>query len=158
LAVLGVGSELRGDDFAGVLVARKVQAWAQRSRIEYVAGFEGCAAPENLTGAVARFKPSHVLLVDAAHLGKEPGTVELLVGEKITGVSFSTHMLPAPIVLDYLKKSCGCQAMVLGIQPQQTDVMGPISDPVAAAIEAIVATVAEISTGRKTTKFEASSS
>jgi hydrogenase maturation protease len=87
------------------------------------------------------------LLVDAAHLAKDPGTVVLLDAAQISGVSFSTHMLPAPILLDYLAKSAGCRALVLGIQPSQTDVLGPISKPVAKAIDAIVATVREAFSG-----------
>jgi len=144
LAVLGGGSELRGDDFAGVLVARKLAAWAKRARVATLAGFEGYAAPEHLTGAIARFEPDRVLLVDAAHLGTHPGEVRILPLESIAGVSFSTHMLPEPIIHDYLAKSCGCSSVVLGIQPQQTEVCGPISSPVAEAIEAVVATVRKV--------------
>lgn len=139
--MLGVGSELRGDDFAGVLVARRIEAWRKRAKVERVAGFEGCSAPENVTGQIAKFRPSHLLLVDAARLGKSPGDVELLDAAKITGVSFSTHMLPAPIILDYLEKTAGCRALVVGIEPTQTDVLGPISEPVARAIDAVVETV-----------------
>ncbi|MGC4120137.1 MAG: hydrogenase 3 maturation endopeptidase HyCI [Myxococcales bacterium] len=138
---MGVGSELRGDDFAGVLVARAVQAWAKKARVRHVAGFEGCAAPENLTGEIARFQPSHVLLVDAAHLGQQPGTVEVLDASNIGGVSFSTHMLPAPIFMGYLEKTAKCRALVVGIQPAQTDVLGPISPEVQEGIAAVVDTI-----------------
>ena len=124
-----------------MLVARRLGAWIKKTGLAHAAAFEGCSAPENLTGEIARFKPSHVLLVDAAYLGKSPGEVVLLDAAGIGGVSFSTHMLPAPIVLDYLEKTAGCRTLVVGIQPEQTDVLGPISRPVAKAIEAIVATV-----------------
>lgn len=124
-----------------MLVARGVERWRARARLDHVAGFEGCAAPENLTGAIAAFRPTHVLLVDAAHLGEEPGAVRVIPRGEIRGVSFSTHMLPAPIFLDYLEKSTGCASLVVGIQPAQTDVLGPISPPVARAIDAVVATV-----------------
>lgn len=143
VAVLGVGSELRGDDFAGVLVARAVEAWRRRSRAALVAGYEGCAAPENLTGEIGRFEPSHVVLVDAAHLGEEPGAVRVLEADQIGGVSFSTHMLPAPIFLAYLEKTTGCRTLIVGIQPAQTDVLGPISPPVAAAVRAVAETICE---------------
>lgn len=126
-----------------MLVARAVNAWARRAKVKHVAGYEGCAAPENLTGEIARFKPSHVLLVDAAHLGKEPGTVEVLDPGNISGVSFSTHMLPAPIFMGYLEKTANCRALVVGIEPAQTDVLGPISPSVALGIEAVVVTIRE---------------
>ena len=114
LAVLGVGSELRGDDFAGVRVAQRLIAWGRRARVDHLAAFEGCAAPENLTGVIASFRPSHVLLVDAAHLGIDAGEVRMIHPDKVAGVSFSTHMLPAPIVLDYLTRACGCATLVVG--------------------------------------------
>jgi len=82
-----------------------------------------------------------VLLVDAAHLGKAPGTVEVLDPANISGVSFSTHMLPAPIFMGYLERTAKCRALVVGIEPMQTDVLGPISPPVAEAIEAVVKTI-----------------
>jgi len=141
LAVLGVGSELRGDDFAGVRVAQRLIAWCKRAGISHLAAFEGCAAPENLTGAIASFHPSHVLLVDAAHLGIEPGEVRVIPADMVAGVSFSTHMLPAPIVLDYLTRACGCKTLVVGIQPAQMDVCGPISPAVAKGIDAVVTAV-----------------
>jgi len=141
LAVLGVGSELRGDDIAGVLVARAIETWCKRSRVRHVAGFPGCAAPENLTGAIAQFKPTHVLLVDAAHLNLPPGTVAMIPPDQVGGASFSTHMLPAPIFLDYLQQSTGCRSLVVGIEPTQTDVLGPVSAPVADAVAAVVATI-----------------
>jgi hydrogenase 3 maturation protease len=141
LAVLGVGSELRGDDYAGVRVAQKVALFARRAGVAHLAAFEGCAAPENVTGPVAAFKPTHLLLVDAAHLGIEPGEVRMIPTDSVAGVSFSTHMLPAPIVLDYLVKSCACTPLVVGIQPEQTDVLGPISPSVAEGIDAVVEAV-----------------
>ena len=139
--MLGVGSELRGDDFAGVRVAQRLTAWCKRARVDHLAAFEGCAAPENLTGEIARLRPSHVLLVDAAHLGIDAGEVRMIPPDKVAGVSFSTHMLPAPIVLDYLTRACGCKTLVVGIQPAQTDVCGPISPAVAKGINAVVAAV-----------------
>ena len=126
-----------------MLVARGVESWRKKARAPHVAGYEGCAAPENLTGEIARFQPSHVLLVDAAHLGKPPGSVEVLDAANIAGVSFSTHMLPAPIFMAYLEKTAKCRTLIVGIEPAQTDVMGPISPSVADAIAAVVQTIRE---------------
>jgi hydrogenase 3 maturation protease len=134
-----VGSELRGDDVAGVLVARQLKAWCSRTGSTRLAGFVGTSAPENLTGEIARFKPSWVVLVDAAHLEKEPGTVELVTREKIDGLSFSTHMLPAPIVLDYLEQTTGCRSLVVGIQLEQTGVLAKPSASVVSAVRRLVA-------------------
>ena len=71
----------------------------------------------------------------------------MLDAADIGGVSFSTHMLPAPIFLAYLERTTGCRTLVVGIQPAQTDVMGPISEPVARAVEAVAATIREAMQG-----------
>jgi hydrogenase 3 maturation protease len=138
-----VGSELRGDDVAGVLVARRLAAFcAARPRLRrgvHLAAFDGGAAPENLTGEIARFAPDLVLLVDAAFLGEAPGAVALVPPERIAGVTFSTHMLPAPFLLDYLHQRTGCRSLVLGIQIAQKEPMSAVSPAVQAGVRRLVA-------------------
>jgi hydrogenase 3 maturation protease len=139
VAVVGVGSDLRGDDVAGVLVARRLAAWAARTRSERVLALEGGAAPENFTGEIVRFEPDLVVLVDAAHLGREPGAVEVIAPERVGGLSFSTHMLPVPIFLDYLLRTIGCRTLVIGIDIVQKEVLAPVSPPVTRAVRRLVA-------------------
>jgi hydrogenase 3 maturation protease len=134
-----VGSDLRGDDVAGVLVARRLAAWAARTGSDRVAVYACGAAPENFTGEIVRFRPDLVVLVDAAHLGREPGAVEVIEAERVGGLSFSTHMLPVPIFLDYLHRTIGCRSLVIGIDIVQKDVLAPVSRPVAAAVRRLVA-------------------
>lgn len=135
VALVGVGSELRGDDAAGVLVARKLAAWCAKSGCTRLAAFEACAAPENFTGEIIRFKPDCVVFLDAAHLpGREPGDVEIVPQDQIEGLTFSTHMLPAPIFLDYIQKATGCRSLVVGIQLEHKDVLGKLSPAVARAV------------------------
>ena len=112
---------------------RELRRLSARTRRPAIGLFEGGTAPENLTGEILRFQPSHILLVDAADLGLKPGTVKLIKPEAIGGVSFSTHVLPLKILADYLSQSLPCpacnaehnmagrQVMVLGIQPGRTD-------------------------------------
>ena len=120
LAVIGVGSDLRGDDIAGILVLRHLRAALERSRLKNIRLFDGGTAPENLTGEIIRFKPSHILLVDAADLGLKPGTTTLIAPEDVVGISFSTHVLPLSILTDYFKRSLPCRIIILGIQPGAT--------------------------------------
>lgn len=110
---------------------------AKKKRLTNIQGFVGASAPENVTGEVVGFKPTHVVLVDAAHLGKKPGEVDVVQPEDIGGVSFSTHMLPAPIILDYLKKGTGCQVLVVGIQPASTEFMGEVAPSVRKTVKAL---------------------
>lgn len=147
IAVLGVGSELRGDDVAGVLVARRIDASCRRARSRRLAGFVGCSAPENLTGEIARFAPTHLVVVDAADLGREPGEVDIIPEENIAGTSFSTHTLPLRIIVDYLAQTAGIRAVILGIQPEHTELCAPPSARVLAAVRRVVAALKRAASG-----------
>ena len=57
VAVLGVGSALRGDDAAGILLVRRLRTFCLRTGATRLAAFAGHSAPENLTGEICRFRP-----------------------------------------------------------------------------------------------------
>lgn len=119
IAVLGIGSELRGDDAAGILVCRKLEKLYSNSRQRKVKVFIGETAPENLTGEIKRFCPTHLIIVDAIDVRKRPGSVVFLKPEESKGVSFCTHQLPIKILTDYLAQSLKCGMIIIGIQAGQ---------------------------------------
>ena len=41
--------------------------------------------------------------------------------EEAAGISCSTHMLPLPLMIDYLSMECGCRPYLIGIQPKNTE-------------------------------------
>ena len=118
IAVLAVGSELHGDDAAGLLVGHLLeQTPAAGLRV-----FLGSTAPENCTGPMRQYRPSHLVIVDAADIGALPGTIELLDPSRLGGIPFTTHSLPLTVVLSYLGQSIpGCRAVVVGIQPESLE-------------------------------------
>lgn len=124
VAVLGVGSDLRGDDAAGMLVAQRMGKYESRitnheRRKGLLRVFYGSTAPENLTGEIRRFKPTHLIIVDTADIKQKPGTVLLLKGEDVSaGISFSTHKLPPRVMVDYFGKTLKCRIILIGIQPK----------------------------------------
>src|SRR5690349_19061121 len=73
LAVIGIGQELCGDDGAGCAVIQSLQE--RRGPSETFLALDGGCAPENQTGPLRRFRPSLVVLVDAAQMGIEPGSI-----------------------------------------------------------------------------------
>jgi len=115
LVLLGVGSELRSDDAAGLIAARAVRSALPRRKDLLV--LEGGSAPENFTGEILRFEASHLVVVDCADLGLEPGSIRLIPSEEIKGLSSSTHSLPLSIILAYLDRCHACETIVIGIQP-----------------------------------------
>lgn len=102
---------------AGLLVIRELRAAFAGARPAAIRLFAGGTAPENLTGTIRRFRPSHIILLDAADLGLKPGAARLIALPDIGGLSFGTHALPLNIMADYLVNSLACHISVIGIQP-----------------------------------------
>ena len=132
IAIVGIGSELRGDDAAGLLVLNNL-----RSKMSAVKSgrlicklFEGGTAPENLTGEIKRFKPGHLIMIDAVEMAKKPGTIALLDLKRIGNTVFLTHKLPMKLMLDYLAAEMNFITIFLGIQPKSLDFGAPVSRPV----------------------------
>jgi len=123
VAVLGVGSELRGDDAAGVLTVRELQRMVSTRPFRSLEfeGFEGATAPENMTGSITSFRPTHILVIDAAELGAQVGECREISPDEMAEICFSTHTLPLQVITDYLEKATGAVITILGIQPGSLD-------------------------------------
>lgn len=137
LCLVGVGSDLRGDDSAGLWVACGLMNDRRATRRPDLMVLEGGSAPENQTGAVRAFQPDLVLLVDAADLDEPPGMIRWIPLEEIDGVSASSHSLPLSMLAGYLAAELGCEVAVLGIQPGQNEFDSELSPTVRAAVDEI---------------------
>ena len=71
IVVLGVGNSLHGDDGAGPAVAAGVAALG----LPGIAAYDCGTAPENFTGVVRRAGPDLLVIVDAAEMGLQAGSV-----------------------------------------------------------------------------------
>mgnify|MGYP000111894427 CR=1 FL=1 len=138
ICILGVGNDLRGDDSAGLIVARKLSAEETLRGAANVLVLEGGPAPENQTGKLRAFQPELVILIDAAHLDEAPGTVQFIPLEFIDGMSASSHSLPLSMLARYITLEFNCQVEVLGIQPAQNEINSELSHPVRKAVDEIV--------------------
>lgn len=117
IAVLAIGSELRTDDAAGILVAGELSKKLNKTH-RSLKIFIGGTAPENLTGVIKRYKPSDILIIDSLEMKKRPGDAILLGYDGLGGgVTFSTHTMPAKILADYFASSFKCRITMIGIQP-----------------------------------------
>lgn len=105
--------------------------------------FHGHTAPENLSGTIKEFAPSHLVVVDAASLGAKPGSVALIPADDVGGATFCTHALPMSVLFAYLRQSlAGLKVVVVGIQPADIAFGRPMSGEVAAAVQAVARDVA----------------
>lgn len=115
---MGVGSVLCRDDGAGLFAIDEIKKQPESERLLLL---KGESAPENFTGVIKNFAPDALFIIDAAYMDMPAGSVQLLPYEKAAGLSFSTHMLPLPLMMDYIAAECGCRCYVIGIQPENTE-------------------------------------
>lgn len=142
--LVGIGSDLRGDDSAGLLVARSLLNDKRFERAPHLLIVEGGPAPENHTGKIRAFQPELALFIDAAHMDEPPGTIQWIPLDAIDGMSASSHSLPLSMLAYYLNLEIGCQVAVLGIQPQQNEISAELSFPVRVAVDEILAGICEM--------------
>lgn len=145
IAVLGIGSDLRGDDAAGMLAAEDIAKYITKKPKSRIKVFFGSTAPENLTGEVRKFKPTHLLIIDTVEIKEKPGTILVLTPEEVgDGVSFSTHKMPAKILAEYFLRLLGCNIIFVGIQPSSIEFGRPPSKQVKSAAREIASAIRDI--------------
>ena len=144
IALLGIGSELRADDAAGMLVAAGVGKKSKKIRV-----FFGSTAPENLTGEIIRYKPTHIVMVDTADIKQKPGTVLLLENKDLgAGISFSTHKLPAKVLIDYFLSSLKCKVVLIGMQPKTLSFGKAVSREVKSSVKGVSDAIMDAAKGK----------
>lgn len=100
-AILTVGNRLRGDDgitsYLGNLIEKeKALDWKI---------FYGEDTPENEFGKIREYKPDLIIVADAM-TGLKVGKVEVIDISDDNDYLYSTHNLPTPILMSYLKGFC----------------------------------------------------
>lgn len=137
LVVLGIGNQLRGDDFSGSLIARKLNQTLEK---EDVVVLDGGTVPENFTGLVKKANPSHIILIDAADMGKPPGSVKIIEKDEISQYNISTHAMPLSFLIKYLEHFTEAGIILIGIQPKDME----LADTISPKVEETVASVIDI--------------
>lgn len=132
IAIMGVGSELRNDDAAGMYLTEKLNKSIKRNDTLFIGGG---TAPESFTGVIKNFNPDKLIVIDAANMDIPVGEIRLLEAEEIGGLDFSTHMLPLPIMLSYLELEINCHVACIGIQPKNTEQGFTMCEEVTAAAD-----------------------
>lgn len=130
--ILCIGSDLRGDDAAGLLVARQLAGTVPWEVID------AQTVPESYLGRIVQARPDCVLVVDALNFGAPAGTIEVVEPDEIAGQGPSTHGPALEVFLEALGMMCPCRCAVVGIQPRQVQFGAAVSPPVARAAARLV--------------------
>lgn len=132
----------KSDDRLGVVLARALaKKLRTESAIRIVSGGE---APENFTGAIRAFAPSHVMLLDAVDHGLAPGTAFLADEQAITVGDMTSHHLPLKLLMRFLGASIPCRVILVGVQPQNLMPGNRVSPAVKKTLDALADFLARI--------------
>jgi hydrogenase 3 maturation protease len=116
VVIIGVGNPIRRDDNIGVDVVSDLEGKVPSS----VLLIKSETVPESFIGSIVQFDPTHILIIDAALLKLEPGSVKLFESISTSRTAISTHNLPIHIFTEYLSRTTGSKIAMLLIQPKDT--------------------------------------
>jgi hydrogenase 3 maturation protease len=139
LAIMGIGNPLRRDDGVGVEIVEQLTGKVP----ERVKLFSCEMVPENFLSDIEAYRPTHVLIIDAAELKAELGEARLIPPQKIGGTTFSSHTIPLSLLAGMINESVKTKIIFLGIQPFSTGFGEELSPELQMAIKKIVKTISE---------------
>ena len=107
--LMGIGSELQGDDGIGTIIAKELK---NKEWLSLVCD----TVPENFAGVVEREKPELLVLVDAAEMNLPAGSLRRLPTEKLNSLVIGTHGIPLKHLVSRLEKASE-KTIFIGVQP-----------------------------------------
>jgi hydrogenase 3 maturation protease len=108
-----IGNRLKGDDGAAIVLGEALEGKIQAEII--VCG----EVPENFTGKIKEKNPDTIVLIDAADMKSEPGSVSIIPFEKLLEMKiYTTHNIPLKVLADYLHAETEAEIFLIGIQPE----------------------------------------
>ncbi|HVB87005.1 MAG TPA: HyaD/HybD family hydrogenase maturation endopeptidase [Candidatus Dormibacteraeota bacterium] len=138
ITVVGVGNLVHTDDGLGIHAIQRLQADPRVPKD--VALIDGGTFGLELLAYLQDC--SQLILIDAADLGQEPGTLVRMTGAELCGLpcGASVHQLGVADLLATLPlvSDVPCEILLLGAQPASTDWGTELTAPVAAALDKIV--------------------
>ena len=135
VVLAGIGNPIRMDDYVGVKVVQDLQGRVS----DRVLLIECETVPEDSVPQIVDFSPTHVLLIDAALLGLEPGGYKLVEPERLTmSPAFSTHVLPLRIFCEHVRETTQARIALLLVEPEKSDFGEGLTPRVEASVKEIV--------------------
>ena len=129
VAILGIGNELREDDKVGLYIIEKLSEGIKNKNLDEssLVLINAGSVPENFTRLIKQENPSHLIIIDAALMDKEPGELKFVKKEEIADVNISTHSLSLNFLINYLEKFLSIELLFIGIQPLNMDLGNNLS-------------------------------
>jgi len=142
VAILCIGSAIRTDDAFGPALADRLR----KAVSKHVTVIDAGTVPENYTGTIRRFAPSHVLMVDTADMGLAPGEPRFVEAYDIEGFAVSTHAPPLKAITKYLATTARSKVALLAVQPRSLEFGEGLTEDLKNALKVIAETLIELLT------------
>jgi hydrogenase 3 maturation protease len=143
LAIVGVGNCLRGDDFAGSFVAKKLAGRLTDGTCRPLV-LDAEDSPESVVQRVRDFDAETLVFMDTAMMESPPGTVKLIDLQKTEYPYFSTHNVPLKLLANMM---CEVKrSFLLGIEPKSTEFGKNMSEEVRRSCASLVNVICRIVT------------
>lgn len=118
VVIAGIGNPIRKDDFVGVKIVQDLQGTVS----DKVSLLQCETVPESYMHEIVEINPTHVLLIDAAILGLNPGEMRLVFPEQLADFpAITTHVLPMRIFCEYVTKMTKAKIALLLVEPENTE-------------------------------------
>ena len=133
VCLMGLGNSEQGDDGLGVWLAEELIALGVPDVL--VAG----TTPESFLSTATDQEFDHVVFLDAAEFGSEPGSVVFLSMEQIESrfPQVSTHKISLSVLAKFIESNEITRAWLLGVQPESTRLGASISPRVSATLDVL---------------------
>lgn len=113
IAIVGVGDVLSPFDRPGMHAASEIG----KLKLQNVRVFLAGTNPESITSTLRAYHPDHVIFLDAADMGAVPGSTRVIEPGNTQANLVSSHVLPLPVVMEFIAKDMECPVTLIGIQP-----------------------------------------
>lgn len=105
---------------------------------------DGGTVPENYTGLIRKENPTHIILVDAVEMKKEPGYIRIVKKDEILNYNISTHAMPVSFLIKFMETTIDADIILIGIQPEKMNLGEGISEEVEKSIGIVANTLFEL--------------
>ncbi len=145
MKIIAVGNSLYGDDGVGEAILGALAEIPELKNVELIDG------ATDALGLIDYFSDSdHIVIIDAAQMDTEPGTVCVFTSDNTKLMIKNDHLslhgisLAETFEIARLADSMPEKLTIVGIEPQQLMVAAGLSDPVQKAIPMAISKILEL--------------
>ena len=136
--ILGIGNTLKADDGVGPVICQQLLG---QISVEVIDAF---TVPENYIGTIAKKSPDNLIVIDAIDFGAQPGTIKMFAPDSLNSISLSTHSISPRLFVDMICQDADTKVYFIGIQPTDTSLGKPLSEPVEKAANLLVSVLKKL--------------